>query len=42
VDGDFGRQTELAVKNFQTDVGLSVDGIVSQPRILTARRRKTD
>jgi len=29
VDGDFGPQTELAVKNFQTDLGISpANGIV--------------
>jgi len=28
VDGDFGTKTEKAVKDFQTDFGLVVDGIV--------------
>jgi peptidoglycan hydrolase-like protein with peptidoglycan-binding domain len=28
VDGDFGSQTELAVSNFQADVGITKDGIV--------------
>ena len=28
VDGDFGTKTEQAVKQFQTDFGLTVDGIV--------------
>ena len=28
IDGIFGTNTELAVKNFQRDFGLSVDGIV--------------
>jgi peptidoglycan hydrolase-like protein with peptidoglycan-binding domain len=28
VDGDFGTKTKAAVKKFQTDFGLSVDGIV--------------
>jgi peptidoglycan hydrolase-like protein with peptidoglycan-binding domain len=28
VDGDFGPQTELAVKEFQRRVGLDPDGIV--------------
>jgi peptidoglycan hydrolase-like protein with peptidoglycan-binding domain len=28
VDGDFGPQTELAVSTFQTDVGITKDGIV--------------
>jgi len=28
VDGDFGAQTELAVSNFQTDVGITKDGVV--------------
>jgi peptidoglycan hydrolase-like protein with peptidoglycan-binding domain len=28
VDGDFGSQTELAVSNFQTDIGITKDGIV--------------
>lgn len=28
VDGDFGPRTEKAVKQFQTDYGLTVDGIV--------------
>ena len=27
VDGDFGRMTEKAVKAFQKDHGLTVDGI---------------
>jgi len=36
VDGDFGPQTEMAVKAFQTDVGLTpVDGIVG-PKTWTA------
>jgi peptidoglycan hydrolase-like protein with peptidoglycan-binding domain len=30
IDGDFGPQTELAVKNFQTDMGLTADGIVGE------------
>jgi peptidoglycan hydrolase-like protein with peptidoglycan-binding domain len=28
IDGDFGPNTEKAVKDFQTDYGLTVDGIV--------------
>ena len=28
IDGDFGPETERAVKNFQADKGLEVDGIV--------------
>ncbi len=28
VDGDFGSKTEKAVKDFQTDFGLVVDGVV--------------
>jgi peptidoglycan hydrolase-like protein with peptidoglycan-binding domain len=28
IDGDFGPQTELAVTNFQNDVGITADGIV--------------
>lgn len=28
VDGVFGPQTELAVRNFQTDMSIGVDGIV--------------
>ena len=28
IDGDFGVNTENAVKQFQTDYGLAVDGIV--------------
>ena len=28
IDGDFGPQTELAVTNFQNDIGLTADGIV--------------
>jgi len=28
VDGDFGPQTEMAVKNFQSDMTLTIDGIV--------------
>ena len=28
VDGVFGTKTEAAVRNFQTDLGLTVDGIV--------------
>ena len=30
VDGDFGNQTESAVKNFQRDRHLTVDGIVGE------------
>ena len=30
VDGDFGRNTEAAVKAFQRDHGLTVDGIIGQ------------
>lgn len=30
VDGVFGKKTEFAVKNFQTDKGLTVDGIVGK------------
>jgi peptidoglycan hydrolase-like protein with peptidoglycan-binding domain len=28
IDADFGDQTELAVTNFQNDIGLTADGIV--------------
>ena len=30
VDGDFGPQTEMAVKNFQKDLTLTIDGIVGE------------
>ena len=30
IDGDFGRGTEAAVKEFQTDNGLTADGIVGR------------
>lgn len=30
VDGDFGRATEAAVKNFQRDNGLNADGIIGK------------
>ena len=30
VDGIFGKKTEIAVKNFQTDNGLTVDGIIGK------------
>jgi peptidoglycan hydrolase-like protein with peptidoglycan-binding domain len=30
VDGDFGSETDSAVRSFQSDKGLEVDGIVGQ------------
>lgn len=30
VDGDFGKKTEIAIKNFQTDNKLTVDGIAGK------------
>ena len=30
IDGDFGKATEAAVKQYQTDMGLKVDGIVGK------------
>jgi len=30
VDGDFGPLTEMAVKNFQSDHTLTIDGIVGE------------
>lgn len=30
IDGDFGPETETAVKKFQTDRGLEVDGIIGE------------
>lgn len=30
IDGDFGPETETAVKRFQTDKGLDVDGIIGE------------
>ena len=43
VDGDFGKDTEAAVKRFQRDHGLTVDGVVgSQTRAaLEAAVQKT-
>lgn len=40
IDGDFGPETERAVKNFQADKGLEVDGIVGSAtyRALMNRR----
>ena len=35
VDGSFGNQTDRAVRNFQTDHGLTVDGIVG-PKTMAA------
>lgn len=35
IDGEFGAKTEAAVKQFQTDCGLTVDGIVG-PKTWTA------
>ena len=38
VDGSFGNQTDRAVRNFQTDHGLTVDGIVG-PKTMAALQR---
>lgn len=40
IDGDFGRATEAAVKEFQKDAGLSVDGICG-PRTWEALSKDT-
>ena len=44
VDGDFGPGTERAVKDFQRDFNLTIDGIVGSgtaAEIMTALRNKS-
>ena len=41
VDGSFGNQTDRAVRNFQTDHGLTVDGIVG-PKTMAALQRSVN
>lgn len=40
LDGDFGGETETAVKKFQADKGLEVDGIIGQATYMALMNRQ--
>ena len=41
VDGDFGKCTEAAVRKYQKDQGLTIDGIVG-PKTWAALKRRCE